>query len=69
MNNMNELRAELSLVFEDLRKKRITHKEADSLANISGKMINSVKVQLEYEKNKKRGKVSDIDFLESEKST
>lgn len=48
MKNVDELRARLSVVFDDLQKGTIKPKEAAELANIAGKMINSAKVQLEY---------------------
>lgn len=48
MKNANELRNNLSEVFEALKKGEISPKEAAELANIAGKMIGSAKVQVEY---------------------
>ena len=48
MKNANELRNNLSEVFEQLRAGTIKPGEASELANIAGKMINSAKVQVEY---------------------
>ena len=48
MKSVNELRNELSEIFDDLRNGAIKTKEAGELANVAGKMINSAKVQLEY---------------------
>jgi hypothetical protein len=48
MNNVSELRDQLSQVFADLRNGTIKHADASELANIAGKMINSAKVQLDY---------------------
>lgn len=48
MKNIVELRKELSQVVEDLKAKRIEPKTAKELNNAVGKVIASVKVQLEY---------------------
>ena len=48
MKTVNELRANLSEVFDDLRTGGIEVKAASELANLAGKMINSAKVQLDY---------------------
>jgi hypothetical protein len=48
MKNAEELRKNLSLVFEQLQAGLIEAKVAAELANLGGKMINSAKVQLEY---------------------
>jgi hypothetical protein len=48
MKSVNQLRNELSEIFDDLRSGAIKTKEAGELANVAGKMINSAKVQLEY---------------------
>jgi hypothetical protein len=48
MKSVNQLRNELSEIFDDLRNGAIKTKEAGELANVAGKMINSAKVQLEY---------------------
>lgn len=48
MKNAEELRASLSKVFAQLQAGEIKPSEAAELANLSGKMINSAKVQVEY---------------------
>ena len=48
MKNVKEMTAALSEVFEGLKAGTVAHKEADSFANIAGKMINAHKTQLEY---------------------
>ena len=48
MKNAEELRNNLSAVFQDLREGKIKHAEAAELANLAEKMINSTKVQIEY---------------------
>ena len=48
MQNMNELRRELSAVFAGLRDGNVKSSDASELANLAGKMINSAKAQLEY---------------------
>lgn len=65
MNNVNELRVELSAVFSDLRNGKIKYTSASELANIAGKMINSAKVELEYYVVRKE--IPNIAFLSSSK--
>lgn len=48
MKNANELRNNLSEIFEALKNGEISPKEAAEFANIAGKMIGSAKVQVEY---------------------
>ena len=48
MRNINEVREELAEVFAGLKAKSITPKEAKEMNNAAGKIINSVKVELEY---------------------
>ena len=62
MKNVNDLRTTLAGVFRDLQNKEIKFKDADSLANIAGKMINSARAQLEY--YKLRRETPQIEFLE-----
>ena len=64
MKNANELRNQLSAVFDQLAKGALSAKDASELANIAGKMINSAKVQLEY--NQATGEHKRIAFLESD---
>jgi hypothetical protein len=49
MKNVKELREKLSGVFDDLQNGRIDVKTADSLANISGKMISSAVAQIKMQ--------------------
>jgi hypothetical protein len=48
MKNVNELRAQLADVFENLKIGAIKPNDAAELANLAGKMISSAKVQVEY---------------------
>lgn len=62
MKNIIELRTELSKIFNDLKKGRIEAKVASEMNNAAGKIINTVKVQLEYASQRKEK--PDIDFLD-----
>ena len=48
MKNISELRDELATVFEGLRNGSVDVKVASEMNNAAGKMINTLKVQLEY---------------------
>ncbi len=48
INTISELRSSLLDVFTDLQNGAIELKEAAELNNTAGKIINSVKVELEY---------------------
>ena len=48
MKNITELRINLAKVFDDLRNGETDPKIASELNNCAGKMINSLKVELEY---------------------
>ena len=61
MKNVEELISNLSNVFDDLKSGKIQAKDADSLANIAGKMINASKVQVEYYSLRKESPT--IEFL------
>jgi len=63
MKNVNELRVQLSSVFQQLKNGEIKPKEAAELANLAGKMISSAKVQVEYYTLRKE--TPRINFLES----
>ena len=65
MKSVNQLRNELSEIFDDLRSGAIKTKEAGELANVAGKMINSAKVQLEYYALRKE--VPPLQFLGDDK--
>tara|TARA_R110000822_G_scaffold166387_1_gene306728 strand:+ start:443 stop:679 length:237 start_codon:yes stop_codon:yes gene_type:complete len=64
MKNVNELRDNLSTIFEELHKGTIEVKTAAELANIAGKMINSAKAQLDYHTMRK-DTTTKITFLHS----
>jgi hypothetical protein len=65
MKTINDVRDQLSIIFNELREGEIKPNEADSLANIAGKMIASAKVQLDYYALAKTR--PEIYFLEGEK--
>lgn len=48
MKNMDEVRTELTNIYNDLRAGKIKHHEAGEMNNSCGKIINSVKMELEY---------------------
>jgi hypothetical protein len=64
MQNINELREELSMVFEGLKNGSIKPGEAAEMSNVAGKMINSAKVQIEYYALRKEQPT--INFLKSD---
>lgn len=63
MKNAEELRAELSQTFAQLKAGEIKPSEAAELANLAGKMIGSAKVQVEYYALRKES--PRIEWLES----
>ena len=64
ISNVNDLRNNLSDVFEALRNGNIAHKEAKEISNLAGKMINSAKAQLDYHAMRK-DTTTKITFLHS----
>lgn len=48
MKNVEELRKELSEVFQALKEGSINLKQASEMTNVAGRMIASSKAQLEY---------------------
>ena len=64
MKNVKDLRDELIQTFEQLRSGKVGISEAKELANVSGKILSSAKLQLEY--NKYAQSKNRIKFLESE---
>ena len=62
MTNVKELRDALIKSFNDLKTGKIKAKDAKELTNISGKILTSAKIELDY--NKYTGAVKKIDFLE-----
>ncbi len=68
MKNITELRKKLAKNFEAMESKTMTLKTGKELANMAGKIINSCKVELEY--NAYMDIKTKIPFLEyAEKST
>lgn len=63
--NVKELRDDLINIYQDLRAGKIGMSEAKELANVSGKVISTAKVQMEYNKmtGNNNGK---INFLQSD---
>jgi len=49
MQNVTEMRAQLAEVFADLRAGKIEPKIVTELNNAAGKIINSCRIQLEYQ--------------------
>lgn len=63
MKNIVEVREELSIVFQDLKNGTLEHKVASELNNCAGKIINSLKIELEYYSLRKEHPV--ISFFEN----
>lgn len=61
MNNIKELRQELIDIFEQLKSKKIKAKEAKELVNTAGKIISTVKLQIDYAKLNKA--TLNVDFI------
>lgn len=53
MDNIKEVRKELCNAFNDLKSGELDTKRASELSNMAGKIINSLKVELEYASLKK----------------
>lgn len=64
MKNIREVRAELAQVFADLRAGKVKAPVAAELNNTAGKIINSLKVELEYYGQRKEK--PEISFLANE---
>ena len=65
MQNIEELRQSLLENYENMKSKKMDLATGKQLANTAGKIISSVKVELEYCKMK--GEKPDIDFLKKGK--
>lgn len=65
MKNINQLRTELVSVFQGLREGSIQAKEASEMNNTAGKIINTLKVELEYATLQNR--VPEIPFLNADR--
>jgi hypothetical protein len=63
MKNISQLREELAAVFENLKNGTLEPKVAAEMNNTAGKMINTVKVQLDYA-HLKKDKEFRVDFLD-----
>lgn len=61
ITNMNELRDFMLKEMENLRSKETTPAALNAAANMAGKVMGSVKMELEY--NKMVGSTPHIDFL------
>ena len=61
MRNITELRDELAAVFAGLKNGTLEHAQAAEMNNAAGKIINTVKVQLEYADM--RGETPNIPFM------
>ena len=61
MKNVKELRNELSNVFRNLKEGKIDAKTASAMNNSASKIINTIKVQLDYAGKRKEKPV--IDFM------
>lgn len=63
MKNVTELRDELAKVFEGVRDKKTDPRDAAEMNNTAGKMINTLKVEIDYNMMMKNNK--NIKFLEN----
>lgn len=61
MKNVIELRNELCIVFDEIREGKVAAPKARELVNAAGKIINSVRLELEYAALRKE--VPIIEFL------
>ena len=62
MKNARELRYEMSKVFDQMKRDEINPQKAKTLANISGRMMQSAYVQVQY--YKQRNEIPEISFLD-----
>lgn len=63
MKNITDLRTDLLRVYQGLRDGSIEVKTAKELSNSAGKIINSVRVELDYVGM--RGEIPNIDFMQT----
>lgn len=63
MQNIKELRESLTENYEAMKKSQMSIKLGKELANTAGKILNSVKVELEY--NRMTDTKPEIDFLKT----
>lgn len=62
MQNITDLRNDLLDNYEQMKSKKMELKDGKELANTAGKILNSLKIELEY--NTLVGNKNKIDFLE-----
>ena len=63
MQNITELRESLAENYEQMKERKMSLKLGKELANTAGKLLGTLKVELEY--NKLTDTKPDIDFLKS----
>jgi len=63
MQNIKELRDSLAENYEQMKERKMSLKLGKELANTAGKLLGTLKVELEY--NKLTDTKPDIDFLKS----
>ena len=67
MKNINDLRNELMALFEEIKAEKVDVKLAAEMNNTAGKIINSVKVELEYSAQRKiEPKIGFLDYVKPE---
>jgi len=64
IKNTTDLRRELAVLFENVKNGHIKAFDAKEMTNMTGKMISSAKLDLEYFNLKRKIKGLHIDFLE-----
>lgn len=64
MKNITELRNELSKLFDQIKDGSVEVKQAAEMNNTAGKIINTIKVQIEYAELRKES--PSIPFLDTE---
>jgi hypothetical protein len=64
IKNTSDLRKELAVLFENVKKGHIKAFDAKEMTNMAGKMINSAKLDLEYAIMQRKITGLKIDFLE-----
>lgn len=63
IKTLTDLGQDLLEVYTDLREGKIDKPTAEALANVAGKVINSLKVQIEY--NSLKATIDRVELLES----
>ena len=67
MQTIEEVRQEALKLFEGIRDGKIPHKEAKEMNNAIGKIVGTIRVQLDYAEL--REEIPNIDFLNHQKGT